>query len=95
MGYVHVILALCDDGTASLDFFSGMQRSAELRGMPFYVLRDEADPTRVSLLASITIPELSVQGVKQPDGGTPKGVPVPQPIPVEVEDLAILLERLI
>lgn len=94
MGYAHVLLALCDDGEASLDLFSEMQRSAELRGMPFHVLRDEGNPKRVSLVASITIAELSVQGVKQPDGSTSTGIPTPQPIPVEIEDLAIFLEPL-
>ncbi len=82
MGYAHVLLALRDDGEASLDFFSDMQRAAELRGMPFYLLRDEVEPSRVSLVASLTVAELSVQGVKQPDGSTPAGIPQPKPIPI-------------
>lgn len=87
MGYAHVLLALCDDGEAPLDFFSHMQRSAALRGMPFHLLRDEANPSRVSLVASLTIAELSVQGVKQPDGSTPAGIPQPKPIPIDEIEL--------
>ena len=90
MGYAHVLLALRDDGVAPLDFFDEMQRSAVLRGMPFHLLRDETDASRVSLLASLTIAELAVQGVKQPDGSTPWGVPEPQPLPIVLDEAEFL-----
>lgn len=56
---------VCEDGERVLDELSPIARRAEQTGALLLVYRDPHQTHRVNLYAALTIPEISIQGVKQ------------------------------